>query len=86
MCLTKLMASRWVFVWGRGGIEEEVFTCVNTWGAKRWVGENMQMGMSRGDKMVVVLQPGPGTRPESYCKMGYWNKPLSKGRGPAMLR
>lgn len=48
------------------GIEEEVFICGNTWGAKRLVGERTLMGASRGGKIVVVFQPGPGTRSMGY--------------------
>ena len=86
VCLTKLMASRWVFVWGRSGIEEEVFMYVNTWGTKSQMGERMHMGVSRGGKMVVVLQSGPGTRSKFCRKMGYWNKSLAKGRCLTALR
>lgn len=71
---------------GESGTEEEVFICVDTWGAKRLVGEKMLMGVSKGGKLVVVLQPGPGSRSKSYSNMGYWNKPLSKGKGPTVLR
>lgn len=39
-------------------------------------------GLSRGGKMVVILQPGPGTISEFHSKMGYWNMPLPKGKFP----
>lgn len=69
MCLTKSPGG---YLYDGEVVSKRSFAHKYLWSKESDQLEGMQLGMSRGAKwLVVVLQPGLGTRFKSYSKTGY---------------